>query len=80
MNEQLSISPTFYEQHFFVTKGICAAFLNLKFDFILFWQKKIFGTAALKMLLKLTTVRLKRLKIDKAFVALPRQTSFLGQN
>jgi len=34
---------------------LCAAFLKLKFGFVIFWQKNISAKAACKMLMKLTT-------------------------
>jgi len=49
-----SISPAFYEQ-FFHTKVFCAAFLYLKFGFVIFWQKNIDPKAAHKILATLTT-------------------------
>jgi hypothetical protein len=49
----VSISPTFYEQ-LFHTKVICAAFMCVKFGFVIFWQKDFGANAAIKMLVKLT--------------------------
>ncbi len=39
----------------FDSKVLCAAFLQLQFGFIIFWQKNIGAKAACKMLMKLTT-------------------------
>jgi hypothetical protein len=49
----VSISTIFYEQ-LFCTKVICAAFLCLKFGFVIFWRKDFGAKAAHKMLVKLT--------------------------
>jgi hypothetical protein len=44
----VSISSVFYEQ-LFSTKVFCAAFICLKFGFIIFWQKDFGAKAAHKM-------------------------------
>jgi hypothetical protein len=49
----VSISPIFYEQ-LFCAKDFCAAFMCLKFGFIIFWQKDFGAKAAHKILVKLT--------------------------
>ncbi len=49
----LSISPTFYKQ-LFHTKVLCAPFMCLQFEFVIFWQKDFGTKAAHKMLVKLT--------------------------
>jgi len=43
----LSISPTFYEQHFRVLR---AAFMGLQFGFVIFCKEEICAKAAHKML------------------------------
>jgi len=53
MSNRNQFSPTFYEQ-LFCTKEFFAAFLQLQFIFVIFWQEKIGEKAARKMLLKLT--------------------------
>ena len=53
---QVSISPTFYEQ-LFRRKVFWAAFLYLRLRFVFFWQKEIGKKAACKMLVKLTAAR-----------------------
>jgi len=39
---------------FFCTKVICAAFLKLGVDFVIFWRKNIGAKVLHKMLMKLT--------------------------
>ena len=51
---KVSISSTFYAQ-LFCTKVLCAAFLHLRFGFVIFCQKNISAKAARKMLMKLVT-------------------------
>jgi hypothetical protein len=51
---KVSISSTFY-LHLFCIKVLCAAFLYLQFDFVIFWRKNIDTKAACKMLMKLTS-------------------------
>jgi hypothetical protein len=51
--KQVSISPIFYEQ-LFRTKGFCAAFVCLEFEFVIFWWKDFGAKKAHKMLVKLT--------------------------
>jgi hypothetical protein len=48
----VSISPIFYEQLFHM-KVFCAAFMWLKFGFVIFWQKDFGAKAAHRMLVKL---------------------------
>jgi hypothetical protein len=52
--DQVSISPIFYE-HLFCMKVFCAAFMCLKFGFVMFWQKDLGTKVAHKMLVKLTS-------------------------
>jgi len=53
--QQVSISPTFYEQLFHI-KVFFATFLFLQFGFVIFfWQENIGAKAVCKMLAKLTT-------------------------
>ncbi len=49
----MSISPIVYEQLFHM-KVFCAAFMCLKFGFVIFWQKDFGAKTAHKMLVKLT--------------------------
>jgi len=49
----MSISPIFYEQLFCV-KVFCAAFMCLRFGFVIFWRKDFGTKAAHKMLVELT--------------------------
>ena len=51
--DQVSISPTFYEQPS-RAQVLCAAFMCLQFGFVFFWQKEVGAKAACKMLVKLT--------------------------
>jgi len=57
---KVSISPTFYER-LFLTKVLCAAFIELQFGFCIFWRKNISAKAACKMLSKLSTGPLRTL-------------------
>ena len=57
IGDQVSISPTFY-MRLFCTKVFFAAFLSLKFVFVIFWQMEIGKKAAHNMLVKLTTCRI----------------------
>ncbi len=53
---QGSISPTFLS-NFFQQKCsafFCTAFLDLQFNFVIFWQKNIGAKAAHKVLVKMT--------------------------
>ena len=52
-SEQVSISPTIYEQ-LFCMKVFCATFLYLQFGFINFWQKEIGAKVVHKLPVKLT--------------------------
>jgi hypothetical protein len=47
-----------FHQHFLCTKVLCAAFLYLRFGFVIFWQKKYWRKTkgGCKMLRKLTLV------------------------
>jgi hypothetical protein len=54
MGDEVSVSPTFYEQ-LFSTKVFCAAFQHLQFGFVIFWKKNIGAKAPCKMLVELTT-------------------------
>ncbi len=49
----MPISPTFYEQLLYI-KDICAAFLNVKFEFIIFDAIKLEEMVLLKCYVKLT--------------------------
>jgi hypothetical protein len=49
----VSISPIFYEQ-LFHKKVFCAAFMCLKFGFVIFWREDFGVKDAHKMLVKLT--------------------------
>jgi hypothetical protein len=51
---QVSISSTFYVR-LFCMEVLWAAFLKLKFGFVIFWQNNISAKATCKMLMKLTT-------------------------
>ncbi len=51
---QVSISKTFYTR-LFHTKVFCAAFLQLQFDFVIFWCKNFSAKGMCKMLVKLST-------------------------
>ncbi len=44
----------YFKSSFLVQKFFCAAFMCLKFVFVIFWQKDFGAKAALKMLVKLT--------------------------
>jgi len=51
-SDQVSISPTFYEQ-LFCTKLFCSAFLYVQVGFVIFWPKNNGAKAAYKMLVKM---------------------------
>jgi hypothetical protein len=57
----VSVSPTFYAQLLY-TKVSYASFLNLHFRFVRFWRTNIGVNAAHKMLVKLTSSLIKRIR------------------
>jgi len=68
--DQVSISPTFYEQ-LFHTIVFLTVFMYLQFWFVIFMQKKIIAKVSHKMLMKLTTERHPMGKILSQDLCLP---------